>query len=109
MSILIKALDMPKDCLFCVAHRPDSVVSYARCEINGREFTSVPINGKQVFEEWVDGRPEWCPLIELPPHGRLIDADELRHKWKALKDGRWYKIIEVEDLDNAPTVIEAEE
>lgn len=21
--------------------------------------------------------PDWCPLIELHPHGRLIDADEL--------------------------------
>ena len=20
--------------------------------------------------------PDWCPLIELPPHGRLIDADK---------------------------------
>lgn len=23
------------------------------------------------------GKPEWCPLIELPQHGRLIDADAL--------------------------------
>jgi hypothetical protein len=21
-------------------------------------------------------RPDWCPLIELPPHGRLIDIDD---------------------------------
>ena len=24
--------------------------------------------------------PDWCPLIELPPHGRLIDADKLKSR-----------------------------
>lgn len=23
---------------------------------------------------------DWCPLIELPPHGRLIDADKLKSR-----------------------------
>lgn len=23
------------------------------------------------------GKPEWCPIIELPPHGDLIDRDHL--------------------------------
>ena len=22
-------------------------------------------------------RPDWCPLVEIPEHGRLIDADAL--------------------------------
>ena len=27
-----------------------------------------------------DGRHKDCPIIELPPHGRLIDADALWEK-----------------------------
>lgn len=47
-------------------------------------------------------------VVPVPPHGRLIDADKLRHKWRALKDGMWFKVIDVDDLDNAPTIIEAD-
>lgn len=53
-------------------------------------------------------RPDWCPLVEIPPHGRLIDADALmqtycRHEFSSdMGDA-------MEILDNYPTVIEAEE
>ena len=45
-----------------------------------------------------------CPLIAVPSHGRLIDADELVRIWKGAK---FYGNIE--PIVNArPTVIEAE-
>ena len=56
--------------------------------------------------------PDWCPLIELPPHGRLIDI-------KSVEDGkfvtvgndyqRWWNGALESVIDNAPTVIEGSE
>ena len=46
--------------------------------------------------------PDWCPLIELPPHGRLIDADKIQD-YNVETFGQRLLII-----DTAPTVIEAE-
>jgi len=45
-----------------------------------------------------------CPLIDLPPHGRLIDADALVKKQPIPELGapRWL-------IEQAPTIIEAEE
>lgn len=54
--------------------------------------------------------PDWCPLIELPPHGRLIaekTITEIRYH-----DADGYHIVNGEQLCeleiDAPTVIEAE-
>ena len=50
--------------------------------------------------------------VELPPHGRLIDADALKSKY-----GEWYTEEGPEEgfigtigalIDNAPTIIESE-
>ena len=43
----------------------------------------------------------------IPPHGRLIDSDRLKRQVK----GRSWKARDkfVELIDNAPTIIEAEE
>ena len=49
-----------------------------------------------------DGRHEDCPLIEVPPHGRLIDADALLGE--SQKDGA-YDYISAYDIDRAKTVI----
>ena len=48
--------------------------------------------------------------IPLPKgHGRLIEADALiQHTYSAVVDGVETDIIEVSDVDNAPTVIAAE-
>ena len=46
--------------------------------------------------------PDWCPLIELPPHGRLIDADAIQD-YNVETFGQRLLII-----DTAPTVIEGE-
>ena len=47
---------------------------------------------------------------QLPPHGRLIDADKLREEW--LVNGENEHIYNANDIldsiDNAPTIIEAE-
>ena len=62
MSILIKGLEMPKNCLECVFYRRTDPV-YDYCCIS----STTP-------KEYV---PNDCPLVEIPPHGRLIDADAM--------------------------------
>lgn len=55
-------------------------------------------------------RPD-CPLIELPPHGRLIDGDELRYlfaDWYRVLSDEMKEVVALQYIDNTPTVIEAE-
>jgi hypothetical protein len=39
----------------------------ANCVVLARNFEAIGF----------DGRPEWCPLVDLGKHGDLIDADKL--------------------------------
>ena len=67
---------------------------------------------KRIYAPYGEGRPDWCPLIEIPtPHGRLIaekTITEIRYH-----DADGYHIVNGEQLCeleiDAPTVIEAEE
>ena len=59
MSVLIKGAEKPDHCLLCFAFR-NGICAVAKKEV---------ILSK--------GVQEWCPLVEIPPHGRLIDADKV--------------------------------
>ena len=87
MSILIKGIPMPTgDCLLCIIS-PDGSIQY-----------------KENFEErWHDGA-----AIEIQPHGRLIDADELTTVTEMV-NGEWKTYVEVFEIADAPTIIPAEE
>ena len=57
-----------------------------------------------------------CPLVPVPPHGRLIDADALFRKVKTECNPYGKPTIEFESgkkvlemIENAPTIIEAGE
>ena len=58
MSVYIKGMEMPTRCGEC----PLSLYSHSPCWENGGAL------------DW-EHRPNWCPLVPVPPHGRLIDAD----------------------------------
>ena len=79
MSILIQGMEMPQNCGTCFLRVGDC---------------------KQRM--YIEHRPKGCPLIELPPHGRLIDADAIQD-YNVETFGQRLLII-----DTAPTVIEAE-
>lgn len=49
-----------------------------------------------------------CPLIELPQHGRLIDADKLNMHDVSPAYGFYVMGVTEEDIELAETVIEAE-
>jgi len=106
MSVLIRNMEMPTSCADC------RLMADGWCYSVGLEQREKISTVK---------RPTWCPLIPVPPHGRLIDADALRQsmyheafetdspmqKWDS---GCWirYKMFERME-ENAPTIIPAEE
>lgn len=53
-------------------------------------------------------KQEWCSLIEIQPHGRLVDADalELDADWEEQVDGYtgYSRLV----IDAAPTIIPAD-
>lgn len=60
MSVLIKGMEMPTDCIFCLLCRGD----WQMCS---QTESSIKLKG----------RPSDCPLVSVPPHGRLGDLDAL--------------------------------
>lgn len=59
------------------------------------------------------GLTDWHEVLEVPePHGRLIDADALADNWyyasAALLPDDVKKVVALDDIDRAPTIIEAE-
>lgn len=109
MSILIRGMEMPKACRECPLE-----TDYGTC---GYYSLYVEAGHDSDYEK----RRDDCPLIELPPHGRLIDADELIKVFKAHhdlfpEDGGIFELAErdafqlsIADVVNAPTIIPAEE
>ena len=70
MSVLIKGMEMPTRCFSC-----------PMCDVENAEVNCAISHGSYIEYREIDPkvaiqeRPSWCPLIEVPPHGRLIDAD----------------------------------
>lgn len=99
MSILIKGIDMPKDYVLRIEIEPNGTV-------------------------WEEGR-DWIKhrqsAIQIDrPHGRLIDGDKLRATLQRWTEDEWnqkaspvswaYAYEDIIDLiDDAPTILEAEE
>ena len=87
MSVIVKNMEMPKNCQECALYIEGA------CYAKGyRDYRSIMDTAK----------PDDCPLVELPPHGRLIDADKL------VRNTIYNKYITETILSSAPTVIEAE-
>ena len=67
------------------------------------------ITNEQIDEkQWKRERHPNCPLIELPPHGRLGDLDKLNIHDISPVDGFCVMGVTEEDIELADTVIEAE-
>ena len=77
MSVLVKGMEMPKSCFYCPFRKKVNPDDYVCMALN-KEF-------EETFSLIVGKRHDDCPLIEVPPHGRLIDADAINHEdeiWK---------------------------
>lgn len=87
MSIYIKGMEMPSSCLHC-----DFADEFGDCCCKDTEPYECEFDKH-------DSRPDWCPLIELPPHGRLGDLDALFLAMFQCTDG---SIIGDKDIDGWP-------
>ena len=103
MSILIKGMEMPKNCDSCMFSRR-SIHNIDWCVLTEKDL------------------PCDCPIVPVPPHGRLIDADALYRKMFVGPDGQifpnndvdnWPHTMAFKDIKHhilfAPTIIPAEE
>ena len=102
MSVLIKGIEMPKSCWRC---------TLSQLYEKPREMLVCQITHEEVLRNKIDGN---CPLIEIPPHGPLVDSNRLidigLHLMHTAKNDDiangvkwlWQYIIE------APTIIESE-
>ena len=89
MGVYIKGMEMPKDCIKCPFCRFED--GYWKCLVDG---SHADFGGTC--------RPSLCPLVPVPSHGRLIDAD-------ALCEGRVKNDNVVICAKCAPTVIPPKE
>ena len=65
-DILIRGMEMPDRCSNCWL-------------MDGEDSWCCATRGRHLDPEYrygIKDKPDFCPLVELPPHGRLIDADE---------------------------------
>lgn len=110
MSVYIPGMKVPKDCPMCPMAHWNGYGEFTGCEIvAGKKYAD------KTDPEYMKSasRPDWCPLVHVPEHGRLIDADALI-AWFI----EWYNLhadIEVchviaiiADPDCSPTIIPAE-
>ena len=112
MSVLINGIDVPKNCGRCFAF--DDYTGGCNLYSNG------VVNRYNIAS---NSKPDWCELVELPPHGRLIDADKMAESVKTQVSfvkmlgskepilaeiaDEWEKGI-LQEIANAPTVLEVE-
>ena len=122
-GVYIPGMKMPENCHDCKFGERYGLVGDYYCHLLKNYFTN---NVKPPYKE----RPSECPLVEVPPHGRLIDADALaedldfavENDQRALDNldivGKEREHIQFDKdckqncmwyLSNCPTVIPAEE
>ena len=95
MSVLIKGMKMPQS-------------GYVDVRIFAEGHANIAVAYKPFYEE--------LPVIEIPPHGRLIDADAFLETLNPIKfeDALLYaridriKTVTINRIKDEPTVIEAD-
>ena len=104
MSVLIKGMEMPKSCGQCRFFAWSRGVGQHCAVASGITFHAT-IDGMDAAYE----RNGDCPLVPVPSHGRLIDADALlstENQHYALREDDWY--VTTRRVELMPTIIPAE-
>ncbi len=95
MGVYIHGMEMPTNCCQCP-------VNMEVCKRGYKYLLAHP--------ELYDKRADDCPLVPVPPHGRLIDADALMmHKGNCYDaDGHLLYAVGTGNIMCAPTIIPAD-
>ena len=102
-------MEMPESCYYCPLMYGSwgySPPHKARCVITGKDM---PIDERGVQHN------QSCPIVPVPPHGRLGDLDALKAKAieRSEKRGEMVNVLDpvinAYDIATAPTIIPAEE
>ena len=111
MSILIRGMEMPKNCYQC--RMVDS------CQYLWKPYDLDDYSDLQNMVEEGFTRADNCPLAEVPPHGRLIDETDVINHFVELANDPWNQNVctswsnafaeAAGDICDMPTIIEAEE
>lgn len=102
MEIYLPNMEMPTSCAFCRFCEGLADTLKGTCAF-------CMVDGKYRDAQTNDG----CPLVPVPPHGRLIDADALLSQYKG---NIWTAQIDyaeglrdvAKDIADAPTIIPAD-
>ena len=103
MGVYVKGMYMPPSCYFC----PMTNDGLYLCKANNPY--------RQLEDDCEERRPDWCPLVSVPLHGKLIDADNIgltNFEIILCQEGNPYKnALEMllKKIENAPTIIPASE
>lgn len=98
MSVLIKGMEMPKNCMSCPFPAVGVDAYYCHCPTQ---------DGKEYDFKCAETIPDDCPLVEIPtPHGDLVDRNELLAEYDRQHEGEAGKARKI--MEQAKTVIEAE-
>ena len=98
-GIYIPGMEMPKNCGECLFWEPNN-------------FKADCLASDEVVLCRYGGLPDDCPLIPIPDHGRLIDADALDADLERqdMRTGEYDSIgFSIHEIDNAPTIIPADQ
>lgn len=91
MGVYIKGMEMPTSCRACLYSRTD-IRNVDWCVLTEKDL------------------PCDCPLVPVPPHGDLIDRDEIPYKKIMLDDDdEFYYGVTQPYIDRMPVIIPAEE
>lgn len=100
MSVLIRGMEMPKSCWDCEFEAP--TIDHHEC----------CILTKKSYNWGLTTRPSDCPLVSVPPHGRLIDADAAaKQGWtisRTYSASPTEMVHEVNTIEAMPTIIPAD-
>ena len=98
MDILIKNMEMPKNCGECPFYHLERVWHKGQYAYKCDAQLICELTDESEPKKLADA----CPLVALPSHGRLIDADELEASDAILIGEEAWNMVH-----NAPTIVEA--
>lgn len=105
MSVIVKDMKMPLNCEKCIYSGWSNFYQIYVCNAAKRD-EPVLFDGKQTKSTAVvrSARADNCPLVPVPPHGDLIDRNDIKDRVS------WCTTINhaLIECDRAPTIIPAD-